>query len=227
MAHLKTLNAPKLWPVGRKKTKFVAKASPGPHPLNRGITLSLLLKEILNYAKTTREVKKILNNKQIVVDKIPRKNHKFPVGIMDLIEIPKLNQSYRLIIDNKKKFVVNETKGENSNLKPLKIIGKTTLKKNKTQLNLFDGRNILVDNDSYKVGDTIIYNLAKNKIESHLKLGKKARVYIIEGKYQGRMGEVEEIKKETKDDRILIKDKNGNFETLKKYAFVIDENVIG
>ena len=226
MAHLKTLNAPKLWPVERKKTKFVAKSSPGPHPLNRGITLSLLLREILNYAKTTREIKKIINAKQIIIDKVPRKDHKFPVGIMDLIEIPKLNKSYRLIVNNKKKFVVNEVNGENSNLKPLKIIGKTTLKNNKTQLNLFDGRNIIVEKDSYKVGDTIIYNFAKNKIESYLKLGKKARVYIMDGKYQGRIGEVEDIKKEVKNDRIVIKDKDGKFETLKKYTFVIDENVI-
>ena len=226
MAHLKTLNAPKLWPVERKKTKFTAKSSPGPHSLTKGITLSLLLREILNYAKTTREIKKIINARQIIIDKVPRKNYRFPVGIMDLIEIPKLNKSYRLIVDNKKKFVVNEVNGENSNLKPLKIIGKTTLKKNKTQLNLFDGRNVIVDKDSYKVGDTIIYNFAKNSIQSYLKLGKKARVYIMDGKYQGRIGEVEDIKKEAKNDRIVIKDKDGKFETLKKYAFVIDENII-
>ena len=91
---------------------------------------------------------------------------------------------------------------------------------------MFDGKNILVDKDPYKVGDTVIYNLSTNKIESHLKLDKKAKVFITDGKYQGRIGEVQEIKKETKDDRIVVKDKKNNFETLKKYAFVIDEKVI-
>lgn len=227
MSHLKTLNAPKIWPVKRKSSRFVAKARPGPHPISRGITLNLLLKEVLNYAKTTREVKKILNEKQVIVDKIIRKDHKFPVGIMDVIDVPKMNQHYRLLINEKNKLVANEIKKENSSLKPLKITGKRMLKKNKTQINFFDGKSMIIDGSNYKVGDTLIYNLEKKKIESHLKLGKKSKVYIIEGKYQGRMGEIEDIKKETKDDRIVIKDKQGSFETLKKYAFVIDENVIG
>ncbi len=225
MAHLKTLNAPRIWPIEKKKTKFIARASPGPHSLTRCITLNLLLKEVLNYAKTTREVKKILNNKQIIIDKIPRKDYKFPLGIMDVINVPKLGQCYRLLINEKKNFVANKIKEESSNLKPLKIIGKRILKQNKIQLNLFDGRNIIVDKDMYKVGDTVVYNLTTNKIESHLKLDKKSKVYITDGKYQGRIGEVQEIKKEVKDDIILIKDKEENFETLKRYVFVIDENI--
>jgi small subunit ribosomal protein S4e len=226
MSHLKTINAPKIWPVKKKKTKFVVRSHPGPHPIDRGITLNLLLKEVLSFAKTTREVKKILNGKQIMVDKILRKEHKFPVGVMDVIDVPKTKKYYRLLINEKKKLIANEIKETNSNLKPLKIIGKKILKKNKIQINLFDGKNILVDKDPYKVGDTVIYNLSTNKIESHLKLDKKAKVFITDGKYQGRIGEVQEIKKETKDDRIVVKDKKNNFETLKKYAFVIDEKVI-
>src|SRR3989344_2780651 len=101
MSHLKTLNAPQIWPVKRKKTKFVARANPGPHPFSRGITLNLLLKEVLNYARTTREVKKILNNGQIIIDKIQRRDHKFIVGLMDIIDVPTLGEHYRLLINEK------------------------------------------------------------------------------------------------------------------------------
>ena len=62
---LKRLAAPKTWHVERKKTKLITKPVPGPHKTENGIPLNILLKEILNYAKTTREVKKLLATNEI------------------------------------------------------------------------------------------------------------------------------------------------------------------
>ena len=56
--HLKRLAAPKTWGITRKNTKFITKPVPGPHGMQAGMPLSVLIKEILNYAGTTREVKK-------------------------------------------------------------------------------------------------------------------------------------------------------------------------
>ena len=63
--HIKRLAAPKTWQIRTKGLKFITKPAPGPHSLDTGMPLSTLLKEVLNYANTTREVKKILNTNEI------------------------------------------------------------------------------------------------------------------------------------------------------------------
>ena len=63
--HLKRINAPKEWPLGRKQTTFVPRPLPGAHNMHSGMPLSMVLKDLLKYANTTREVKRILNDKQL------------------------------------------------------------------------------------------------------------------------------------------------------------------
>src|SRR3989338_9688333 len=97
--HLARARTPKNWPIKRKETKWITRVNPGPHSLDRCINLNLLLKEFLKYAKTTREVRRILNQGILLIDKKPRKDPGFPVGLMDLIEVTKTKESYRLILD--------------------------------------------------------------------------------------------------------------------------------
>ena len=105
-------------------------------------------------------------------------------------------------------------------MKPFKIIGKTITKR-KLQLNFFDGSNILVDKDSYKVGDTLLLSLPEKKIAKHLKLDKKSTIFLTGGKHIGETGNVEDII----ENRIIYKNTDGNLiETSKKYAFVIGDN---
>jgi|TARA_Y100000310_G_scaffold159627_1_gene159237 small subunit ribosomal protein S4e len=224
--HLSRLIAPKSWPIKRKNIKFIVKPSSGPHSLKNCIPLNILLKDSFNYANTTREVRKILNNKDILIDKFLRKDHRFPVGIMDVIDVPKTNESYRIFINKKGKFAFIKIDKENSNIKPSKIIGKTILKKKKVQLNLYDGKNILVDKDNYKVGDSLLLDLTKKKIKSHLKFEKDAVIYLTEGKYKGSIGKLEKIDEKLTKPMITIKTKDGSFETNKKYAFVIGDNIL-
>ena len=61
--HLTRLAAPKSWQIKRKGLKFITKALPGPHSLDTGISFNTMFIEILNYAKTAREVKKIFQHK--------------------------------------------------------------------------------------------------------------------------------------------------------------------
>ena len=182
--HLFALNAPKNWPIEVKKQVWITRPNPGPHPLYRCLPLGILIKNLLHYARTSREVKVILNSGEILIDNKVRKDNKFPVGLMDLIEIKKTNEHFRLILNEDNKYQLNKVENK-ERLKPYKIIGKTILKKGKIQLNLFDGKNIIVDKNNYKVGDTIIFDLDENKIVNHLKLEKGSTVYITNGKYIG------------------------------------------
>ena len=218
--HLKRLAAPKTWNVKRKGLNFITKQMPGPHGLETGMPISVLLKEVLNYARNTREVNKILNTNPIKVDGKVRKDFRFPVGLFDTIEFTSINEYFRVILNRKGKLDLIKIKKDEVSLKPCKIIGKTNVG-GKLQLNLFDGKNILADSNSYKVGDTLLLLLPEQKISKHLKLGKKSTIFLIGGKHIGEIGNVEDIV----EDKIIYKDqKGGLIETSKKYAFVVGEN---
>lgn len=214
MSHLKRFHMPKNWAVKRKGIIFIVKPNPGPGSLKLSVPIALVFRDLLKYAANLREVKYILLNNNVLVDGVRRKDHRFPVGIFDVIEIKETKEFFRVIFDKRKIGLLKIDKNE-ANLKPCKIAGKKKIRK-KIQLNLYDGKNILVDKYSYKVGDTVILELPKN-IKSHLKLEKGNLIYLTGGKHIGAVGSVEAIS----GNKIKYKSSEGMFETLKKYAFVI------
>lgn len=222
MAHLKRLTAPKSWILRKKETTFIATPSPGPHKKSTAMTLNMVVKDMLKLTTTTRETRRILHEGKILVDNVIRKEHHFPVGVMDIITIPSLKQSYTMLYSEKGKFTLKKLSADPKE-KPCKIIGKRTLPRKKIQINLYDGKNVLVDKDSYRVGDTVM--MADGKIKRHLKLAEGALIYLIGGKHVGATGKLTTIKKfkGMENDRITIETKNGTIETLKDYAFVIDK----
>lgn len=225
--HLKSLAAPKSWPIKRKELKFVARPIPGPHKLDRGITLNLLLKGLLKYANTTREVKKILHSNKVLINKRARKDHRFPVGLFDLIEIPELDEHYTLIINKKGKFALARIEKGSADVKLYKITNKTILKGNKVQLNLFDGWNMVVGKGDFKAGDSVLFNLSKKTVEKHIKFEKGAQAYITGGKYVGNVATIEGSKDSVGSQPGIVKLKKDktSFETLKEYIFVFDSSV--
>lgn len=217
--HIKRLAAPRTWQIRRKGPKFITKPLPGPHSLERGMPLDVLLKETLNYASTTREVKKILGTNDLKIDGKVRKDFRHSVGIFDTAEFTNTNEHFRIILNKKGKIGLIKIKREDALFKPCKIIGKT-MTKGKMQLNLYDGKNIFVDKDGFKVGDTIMLSLPEHKIIKHLKLDKKSTIFLTGGKHSGDIGNVEDIT----GNKIIYKNQKGDLiETSKKYAFVVGD----
>ena len=89
---MKRLNAPRALRIHRKEKKWTVKPSPGPHPIEKSIPLSLIIRDVLDLADTLRETKKIISNGDILVDGAVKKDYKLPVGIMDIVYIPKLKK---------------------------------------------------------------------------------------------------------------------------------------
>ncbi|MBS3108606.1 30S ribosomal protein S4e [Candidatus Woesearchaeota archaeon] len=227
--HLKRLYMPKFWHVERKGQKFITRPSPGPHKTDGCITVDFLLKEFLKSAKIRKEVKYILNNKKLLIDKKAVSDYKFSVGLMDVIDVVDSNEHYRIMLDENGHLKLIKIDKDDSNYKFCKIIGKNTLKGNKPQLNFIDGRNIIVDKDVYKVGDTIIFDFVSKKIKKHLRLEQGARVLLISGKHIGKIGTIEKINqyKGMRESTVIFKDKEGIYETLKDYCYIIDKGVRG
>jgi len=221
--HLKTLTVPRTWPVKRKSSKFTVRPRPG-KPFETSIPLALIFKNLLKYCKTMKEVKTILQDKEIIVDGKRRKNPRYPVGFMDVLSIPVSKEHFKLIINKSKKLDLEKITEAESKQKTCKITGKTILKKGKVQLNLYDGRSLIVKKDSYNVGDSILVELPSQKLKEHYKLEKGSNVFLTGGKHTGIHGVVEKVIEDK--PFVVVKTKELTFETLKEFVFVTGQHKI-
>ena len=210
--HLKRIAAPSTWKIKRKKHIWITRPR-GPHKLENMISINTLLRDILKYAKTAKEVRDIIFKKGILVDGRRIKDVKYGVGLMDIITLPVLKESYRVILDKKGKLALI---GVDEKTKLCRIIGKTVLNK-EVQLNLFDGKNIIIEKDNYKVGDTVEIELSSKKIKEHIKFEPGNCCYIIGGSYVGEVGTIKSIEKNVID----VKTQDREFKTAKRYVFMV------
>jgi small subunit ribosomal protein S4e len=219
--HLKRLAAPRSWKIKRKGITFITRPKPGAHSFNEAISLNVIIKDILKYATTTREVKKIIANKDVIVDGLRRKDHRFMVGFMDTFSIPELKAYYRMLISKKGELVLIKIDDKETKIKLCRIKNKS-LVRDKIQLNLFDSRNILVDkNTDYKIGDTLVIEVPSQKIMQHIILERGAVVFIRKGKKVGSIGRIDTIG----NDSVTCKKENGDIiETKKDYVFVVGKD---
>ncbi|MFW9810889.1 MAG: 30S ribosomal protein S4e [Candidatus Thorarchaeota archaeon] len=225
--HLKRLPAPRHWPIKRKEAKFTTRVIPGPHPKEHSLNLALILREILGYAENMREVKAILSTGQIKVDGVVRKNPRFPVGLMDVIEIIDSNERFRLLpkLNGGLRLVsVNE---DEAGFKLCRIENKSLVKGGKVQLGLHDGRTILVEPEKaadYSTLDTLKMGIPKQKLMKSINLDKGVYAIVTRGKNIGIEGKVLEISKRigTHASTVTIQDPEGNrFETALDYVFAV------
>lgn len=191
--HKKRLAAKVSYPIKRKiKKRFLVCPRPGPHPKEDSIPLSSLLRDVLGYCENARESQEVIKSGKIMVDGKTRKDTKYPVGIFDVVTIPDINQSFT-VIPGEKWFKLIKT--DEKNVKICRIENKTKIAGGKTQLNLNDGKNLLVKKDQYKTGDSLIIKIPKLKVEKYLKREKDSLCLIIKGKKKGKIGKIKKIKK--------------------------------
>jgi small subunit ribosomal protein S4e len=186
--HQKRIAAPKSWPISKTGTKYVTKAYPG-RMKKYSIPILIVLREMLKLADTKNEIKKILSAKEISVNNKIIYDHKFPVGIFDVISIPKIGKNYVILFKNKK---LNAEETKHSDTKICKVTGKTLLAGKKQQINLFGGSNVL-SNEKVRINDSVLLSLKDNKIIKILPLKEKANVYVMGGSHLGESGVVEKV----------------------------------
>ncbi len=188
-------------PIERKGTKYIARAASN---LNNSIPVVIAIRDMLKLAKTSGEVKKMINQKIIKINGKPVKDLKESIQLFGLLEAGK---TYVLSLLPTGKFVFEEAKEKN--IRVCKIINRTLVKGNNLQLNLHDGTNIL-SKDKITIGDSIHLDLS-GKIKKHIPLEKGKEVMILSGKYAGLRGKIYSL--EGKKASIIINEKKAVLET--------------
>lgn len=202
-----------------KKPKWVI-TSRGPHPKKESIPLMMIVRDILGHAKTAREAERIISNALIMVDKKPVKDPNRGVGLMDVIEIPKIKKYYR-VMPGRKGLYLKEIDKKESEIKLCRIKDKSLVSGGKTQLNLHDGSNILVEEDKYKTRDTIVLKLPQREIIDSIGFKKGNMAVIVHGRHSGEVGKISEILEGSKLHKSLTKVES--IQTRTDYLFMIGE----
>jgi len=231
--YLKRLVAPGSWHIPKKVQKFVMKTAPGPH--NAGaLPVGVWLREHIGLAQNASEVRKILHQRDVLVNGKACRNPQIGLGVFDIVSIPKLGKHYRIQLDVKGNLVAVEISAESAKTRLCKIRNKTTIKGGKVQLNLAFGANILADN-TYKAKDSIVVTLGTDgeerfKIIDHFPFAEGNVAMIVGGKHSGRIGRVIEIIKTSGSvpNRVILADDSAGerFETIEDYVFMVGRSAI-
>ena len=230
---LKRLNTPKFLQIKRKHGKFFVKPSPGPHPSRFCLPLLHIVRDLLKIVTTFREAKKLIGKGYLMVDGKEIRDPGYPVGLMDVISIPNINKFYRVLPDSHYGLILHEIKESESGFKLCRITGKKTIKGGHIQLNLHDGRNILIHvkdpknpkEDIYKRMDVLKITVPEQDILQSLEFKEGNLALIMSGKNIGQVGKITKILKRfgPKASTVSIQHNSDLTETLYDYTFIIGE----
>ncbi len=160
----------------------------GPHKSRECLPLCLILRNRLKYALNYKEVTTILQQRLVKVDGKVRMEKCYPCGIMDVVEIEKTDEHFRLMYDQKGRFVVHRITGIEAQYKLCKVIKKKLGDKGVPCVQLHDSRTIRYPDPLIKEGDSVMVDIASNKITDFVKFDAGALCMVTGGRNAGRVG---------------------------------------
>ena len=233
--HLKRKTAPRIWSVHRKEAVWTLKPKPGTHPLSRCIPLALVVRDMLEFAKTGKEAKKIISQEKIKVNGKVQREGRFPIGLMDVISIPDAEKVYR-VFPSGTGFFLHQIEPDETEFKLCRIEDKTVVEGGHVQLNLHDGTSVLIrvndpkkpEEDVYQTLDTLKLSIPDRDLLGHMKLTIGAPAIIIGGKNRGKSGKItameEKIGQKRRELLVTIEDKDGGqFQTILNFIFALGD----
>lgn len=165
----------------------------------------------------------IVMQKLIRVDGKVRTDMAFPAGFMDVIQIEKTNENFRLLWNTKGRFAVHKIKKEETAFKLCKV-NKVFVGDNKTPYAItHDARTLKFPDPEIKVNDTVKVDIATGKILDFAKF-EIGNVAIVTGGHSvGRVGVITSREKHPGHYEIIhLRDKLGRtFATRLANVFVI------
>ncbi len=171
----------------------------------------------------------------MLVDGVVQREELFPTGLMDVISIHDVEKWFR-VLPSKKGLTLHSISRDEAGFKLCRVENKTISKGGNVQLNLHDGRNLIIrvkdpnrhEEDVFKTLDTVKISLPSQEVQGHMKLTEGAPALIVDGKNIGRHGKIIAIEhregQKRKNALVTIDDSRGSrFQTTIEYVFVVGD----
>ena len=187
--HLKRKTIANFWSIPKKGTKYVAVPN---HNQNEALPLVVVMREMLKLVKNTKELKKLLYEKQILVNHKIVHETNYPISLFDIISFPHMKKNYKAVLSENKKLLLEEVSDKEASIKIFKVLNKKVLLEKKIQLNLMHGKNI-ISKEKVNTGDSVVFDLKENRLVKIIPMEKGRNVFVIRGKHAGTFGKISEI----------------------------------
>lgn len=205
---------------------FAPRPSTGPHKLRECLPLIVLLRNRLKYALNKREVTSIVMDRNVKVDGKVRTDSHYPSGFMDVIQLEKTGEAFRLLYDTKGRFVVHRISDEEAKYKLCKVKKMQFGARGIPFIVTHDGRTIRFPDPELRVNDTVRFNIETGKIEGVIKFESGNMAIITGGHNMGRVGVITHRERHLGGfDVVHLKDARDNtFATRLSNVFVIGDS---
>lgn len=220
---MKRLKAPKHWMLDKLGGVFATKPSAGPHKQRECLPLLLIVRNRLKYALNGKEGNAILMQRLVKVDGKVRTEKSYPAGFMDVIDIDKTDEHFRLVYDTKGRYVVHRISKEEAAYKLCKVKSVAFGKGAAPCITTHDGRTLRFPDPEIKTDDTIMLDIETGKIKDFVKFDIGNLAIMTGGSNQGRVGVIVSVERHKGSFHIVYcKDAAGNtWCTRKDNVFVI------
>jgi small subunit ribosomal protein S4e len=230
--HNKRLSAPITYTIKRKHGKFTIRPHPTRGSFESSIPLGIILREVLGYAKTLNEVKKILVRKMVKVDGKVRTDYKFAIGPMDVLEITKTNEFFRLVpYRGKRRLKLVPIDEKEAHQKILQVKKKHTMRGGLIQLTFHDGRTLAINPEEEAAisiqeispKDSIMFNLESEEMEELYPFSEGNIALVMGGHNVGLVGKITEIESQIgrKMRTITFEAEEGEIKTTDTHIFIV------
>lgn len=218
--HMKRLTMPKTWAIPKKTHLWATRQNAGAHSVETSMPATLVLRDMLKVCDTAKEAKKIVAARDLIVNGKAIKDAKAPIGLMDVVCIPKIGIITRVLLTSKGKLIFVPITEKDARWIMCRIEGKTKVAGGKIQLNLSGGRNVLIDSNDYHTGDSVKLCLETGKIVASYPLAENAVVLVTSGRHIGAVETIDKYTVVNRPTENIVTFKSGS-ETVKANVFVI------
>lgn len=221
--HLKRFSLPPAVMLPRKLTVWAPKPRPGPHRASECLPLRLVVRDYLGLARTARETDRIIAGGQILVDGKARRDPKFPVGLMDVVQVSEIKKNFRVLYDERGRLTLHEISQDEASFKLCMVIRKSVVKGGRIQLTFHDGKTSMGEFGEFKVQDVAKLTLPDFKVGERLSFEEGALALITGGSNVGKVGRIQSIRRvrEAQSDLVTLKSDATTFQSPKDYLFLI------
>ncbi len=200
---MKRLSAPGSWNIARKEARFVTKPSPGTHSVEKSYSLAVVLRDLLGMVATQKEATKVLTLREVLVDGVPRHDPGFPVGLFDVVSIPKEGKSFRLV-PSPDGLVPRDVVSTEAGIKLCRVRSKVKVAGGHIQYGFHDGRSMLDDKLEASCGDTVVMRVPAQTVVESVKLAKGSTGLVVSGERAGQVGRIISVKKGTSSREKMV-----------------------